>query len=567
MIKLGRFTVGSWSTFGQTALLIFAALFVAQAFAIILMRTVIDEWQNSYVEQPTIGRFADVARQIQSAPAKQRDQILFATSQMGEHFWLARDVRFAPFGRQSSLEQDLAAALKKRSVPFSAVLASRGGGFRGWYTTFGEEHRPGPVVLSNRANMEGGEMISPPEPPREGLQAGAGGAPSDAGPVILSRGPAPPADAGPPPAAAGAQNTMVARGVGSGPQTADSAPHDAMFIHGFHAGPDGPPPGQMHDEIQLAALLTNGEWLVGRFLVHRPVPLLLNPIVISQIALFMMLLGASLFWASRISRPLRILARAAEVLRPQEQFVPIPAKGPRDVQAAINSFNAMAKRVHDLLEEKDHMLSAIGHDLRTPLASLRIRAETVEPEAERERFIESIEEMTKMVEEILGLARLGHSKEPRQLVDLAALADAVVEEFRGLGKDVTFVEAPRTPVEMQVGPVRRLLRNLIDNAVKYGEKAHVSVLDTGSTVEVCVEDEGPGIPPERLSEVLQPFTRLEHSRSRSTGGIGLGLSIADAIARSQGAALTLQNRASGGLRAIVRWPRSSASSPQERGGV
>jgi signal transduction histidine kinase len=204
------------------------------------------------------------------------------------------------------------------------------------------------------------------------------------------------------------------------------------------------------------------------------------------------------------------------------------------------------------------MLSAIGHDLRTPLASLRIRAETIEPETDRERFIETIDEMTAMVEEILGLARLGHSNEPRQLVDLSALADSVVEEFRGLGKDATFVEAPRTPIEMQVGPVRRLTRNLIDNAVKYGQKAQVSILETASSIGLCVEDEGPGIPPERLTEVLQPFTRLEQSRSRRTGGTGLGLSIADAVARSQGAELILQNRTTGGLRAVVQWPRNAA---------
>ncbi len=531
MIKFKRFTIGTWSTFGQTALLIFAALFVAQAFAILVMRSVIDEWKHSYIEQPTINRFADVAQKIQSAPAKQRDQILFATSQMGEQFWLAHDVRFALFKRQTVLEDKLSAALKKRSVRFSAVLASRGGHFRGWFSMFGFDHGPAGATPPGGPGMDDGVMVSPPQPPHADWQGG---------PPPLARGQS---------AAVLPDNQWPRHG----------GPHDAAFSRGFHKGPGGPPPGQMHDDVNLAALMANGDWLVGRFMVHRSVPLLLNPIVISQIALFLILLAASLFWASRISRPLRILARAAEVLRPQENFEPISAKGPRDVRTAITSFNAMARRVHDLVKEKDHMLSAIGHDLRTPLASLRIRAETIEPESERERFIESLDEMTKMVEEILGLARLGHSKEPHQLVDLAALADAVVEEFRALGKDVGFVEAPRTPVMMQVGPVRRVLRNLIDNAVKYGGKTQVSVLDTGTAVELCVEDEGPGIPLERLSEVVQPFTRLEHSRSRSTGGIGLGLSIADAIAKSQGAELILQNRSSGGLRAIVRWPRSPAA--------
>lgn len=507
MTKPGRLTVGSWSTFGQTALLIFAALFVAQFFAFFLMRNVIDQWQSSYVVQPTISRFAEVAQQMRSVPAAQRDQVLYATSKMGEQFWLARDVRFASFGRQSSLEKDLADALAKRAVSFSAVIAFRRGGYKGFRAFLGDDrHRPG--MMMPRPETEGEVGASPPE---------LGSQPMTAPPL------------GPPPEPS------------------------RMGFRFLQAGPSEPPAGQMNEEIRLAALLANGDWLVGRFMVLKPVPVFLNPLFISQMALFLMLLAASLFWASRISRPLRVLARAAEVLRPQEKFNPIPVNGPRDVRVAIMSFNTMAQRVHDLLAEKDHMLSAIGHDLRTPLASLRIRAESIEPEADRERFIESIDEMTKMVEEILGLARQGHSNEPRQLVDLSALADSVVEEFRGLGKDVTFVEAPRTPVEMQVGPVRRLIRNLIDNAVQYGERAKVSILDMGTSIELCVEDEGPGIPPERLSEVLQPFTRLEQSRSRRTGGIGLGLSIADAIARSQGAELILHNRPTGGLRAVVQW--------------
>nr|WP_243850819.1 ATP-binding protein [Rhizomicrobium electricum] len=284
---------------------------------------------------------------------------------------------------------------------------------------------------------------------------------------------------------------------------------------------------------------------------------MLNPLFLSQIALFVILLGATLFWASRISRPLRILAEAAQVLQPQDGFEPLPVKGPREVRVAIGSFNAMAQRVRDLLAEKDRMLTAIGHDLRTPLASLRIRAESVEPDSEREKFVETIDEMTAMVEEILDLSRLGHSTEPKQLVDLSALADSVVEEFRGLGKDVTFVEAPRTTLVLQVNLVRRLLRNLIDNAVKYGRRAEVSLQSGGGAIVLVVEDCGPGIPEAQLGDVLQPFARLDSSRSRLTGGTGLGLSIADAIAKNQGASLSLSNRKAGGLRAAVTWPAAT----------
>lgn len=311
----------------------------------------------------------------------------------------------------------------------------------------------------------------------------------------------------------------------------------------------GPPP--RHNAILLATQLADGQWLVGRFHARHN-RIFLNPLLLSQIALFVLLLAGSLILASRISRPLRILAKATETLKPTEKFVPVAVAGPSEVRIAISSFNAMAQRVVELLAEKDRMLSAIGHDLRTPLASLRIRAETIEPENERAKFIETINDMTAMVEEILAFARLSHSGEPHQIVDLAALADALVEEFHGKAK---FIESPRTPVSMQVHQVRRLLRNLIDNAVKYGENAQVIVRQNSNTVELSVEDDGPGIPPERLEDVQQPFTRLDTSRSRTTGGIGLGLSIAAAIAKSQGANLILENRDSGGLRAIVRWQK------------
>ena len=484
MIGKARFTIGSWSTFGQTALLIIAALFVAQFFAFFLTRNVIDQWQTSKLVAPAIQGFADLAERVSQLPSDRREAALTTSQRDDARYGLSRDMRIASFGRERQVEDDLAAALKKRGVAFTSVQVFRRGGFGPW--------RAMPFEGAPDQAHQG-----PPLPMRDMRSLD-----------------------GPPP---------------------DRAPN-----------PGG-------DEIRLSAQLADGQWLVGRFRIDRPFPMLLNPLILSQIALFVILLSATLFWASRISRPMRILARAAEVLRPQEQFEPIPVKGPREVRVAITSFNAMAQRVRDLLSEKDRMLSAIGHDLRTPLASLRIRVESVEPESEREKFIETIDEMTAMVEEILGLARLGHSTEPRQLVDLSALADAVVEEFHGLGKDVSFVEAPRATVTMQVNLVRRLLRNLIDNAVKYGERAVVSVRSEGGAVELVVEDQGPGIPADQLNEVLQPFTRLDRSRSRTTGGTGLGLSIADAIAQSQGAALILENRTTGGLRATVRWPAASPS--------
>ena len=500
-----RFDFGSWSTFGQTALLIFGALSVAQIFAFILLRNVTDQWQKSIVVDPAVNRFAEVAQEVAATPRKARREVVLGASAAGQRFRLTDGSPAQDGVRELQLEETLAAALKKRKLHFSAIAASRRGGFPG--------HGP-----PDKAMLAKNFGFGPPPPLME--------APAGAEPKPMPQ-----------------------------PAGQDMRPHPP-FEQPF--GPYGPPPAHMNDEIRLAAQLPDGTWIEGRFLTFRPLPLFLNPVFVSEAVLFVAVLGIALFWASRISRPLRLLARAAEDLRPQEVLSPISEQGPRDVRAAIVSFNTMAQRVKDLLREKDRMLSAIGHDLRTPLASLRIRAESVEPAGERERIVETIDDMTRMVDEILSLARLGQSTEPQLLVDLSALADSVVEEFRELGKDVSFDEAPRTPVRMQPGLVRRLLRNLIDNAIKYGERARVSVTETAEAVAFCVEDDGPGIPQAALTEVLQPFTRLEHSRSRETGGMGLGLSIADTIARSQGAELVLQNKSPSGLCATVRWSKTLA---------
>lgn len=488
--------ISSWSTFGQTALLIIAALLVAQTLTVFLVRGILAEWQRSYIEQPALARFADVAGQIAAVPQDQRAKLAATLSQPGEDFWLGHEVKLPGFGRDSSLEKAMREALRQRGVEPKAVIALRGEDF-------------GPFQINTDRHImtfpgEGGRSVVPP-PPEEGPRSE---------PFAVQ---APPPANGP--------NILFGAGRGQGPR----------------------------DVLRYGFLLQDGSWLVGRFFVARSVPFFLSPIFLSQAALFIVLLAATLFWASRISRPLRLLSRAAERLDPHTQFEPLAVHGPADVKAAISSFNVMALRVRELLQEKDRMLTALGHDLRTPLASLRIRAETVEPENERDKIIETVEEMTAMVEEILGLARLGMSAEPRLCVDLAALADTVVEDYASLGHAVAFTDSPRAPVMMQAGQVRRLMRHLIDNAVKFGKHAVVSVQTGEDWVEFCVEDEGPGIPAEKMGEMLQSFSRLEISRNRLTGGSGLGLTIADAIARSQGARLILQNRDSGGLRAAVRW--------------
>lgn len=221
----------------------------------------------------------------------------------------------------------------------------------------------------------------------------------------------------------------------------------------------------------------------------------------------------------------------------------------------IAAFNGMSVRVSGMLEEKDRMLGAIGHDLRTPLAALRVRIESVEDDADRARMAETIDEMNRTLEDILSLARLGRPSEPETQVDLAALVDAVVEDFRDLGADVSFEEAERQRLRLRPTLMRRAIRNLIENAVKYAGGAEVRLVADPARVRIEVADRGPGIPPDQIARVFQPFTRLETSRNRETGGIGLGLALAQAIVGDAGGEIALANREGGGLLATITLPR------------
>ena len=228
--------------------------------------------------------------------------------------------------------------------------------------------------------------------------------------------------------------------------------------------------------------------------------------------------------------------------------------GPSDLRNAILAFNAMNARVVNLLEEKDRTLGAIGHDLRTPLASLRIRAESVEPAEDRERMIATIEEMTATLEDILTLARSGRSRETFERADVSELPRSVAEDYRELGQPVTFdADAPHL-LEVQPNLLRRAIRNLLDNALKYAGAAEIEVSGGKQAVTIAVRDRGPGLPPQELERVSGAFYRGEPSRNRETGGAGLGLSIAQAVADAHGGKLTFANREGGGLIASIELP-------------
>lgn len=305
----------------------------------------------------------------------------------------------------------------------------------------------------------------------------------------------------------------------------------------------------------LSAQLPDGTWLNARMLTPRPNPWLAVRPLLATLLIYLIILGAIVWMATRLARPLRDLAGAAESFKGRGEAPRVEPRGPEDVRRAILAFNAMSARVGAMLDEKDRMLGAIGHDLRTPLASLRIRAESVEPEEESRGMIATIEEMTAMLDDTLALARSGRTGEEARAVDLAALADAVAEEFRALGHDIETEPGPRIVAKVRPNLLRRALRNLVENAVKYAGAATVAVRVRDSGIAIETADRGPGIADAELDHVQEPFYRVEPSRSRETGGSGLGLALARAAAQAHGGRLELANREGGGLVAAIVLPK------------
>ena len=338
---------------------------------------------------------------------------------------------------------------------------------------------------------------------------------------------------------------------------------DDYVMHG-RAGSISGPEGRwsLDGEVLLAGLKRSGEreWLVARVPAPEHNTRAMGGLIIQTLVLYVVLVGGLAFLLRRITRPLaQLTERMGRFAGRDEGLEPLEPSGPEDTRALIAAHNDMEARIAGLLDEKDVMLGAIGHDLKTPLAALRVRIESVDDETERGKMAATIEDITHTLDDILSLARVGHSNDKLERTDLAALVASVVEEYEDLGEPVELGETTRLALPLRATWMRRALRNLIDNALRYGGGANVSVREEGGRAHVCVTDEGPGIPEGDIAAMLEPFARGEASRNRSTGGAGLGLTLARAIAEQHGGELKLANRPgrdgkSGGLAVELSLP-------------
>lgn len=347
-------------------------------------------------------------------------------------------------------------------------------------------------------------------------------------------------------------------GIGLGPRRGGPPSGEAADSHMPHGG--GPGWNRMwhgvpFDEVvRIAVQLDDSTWI--NFVVPLDVvESLWGPRFILSLVVLVVLMTALLVLAlRRVARPYATFAAAAERLGVDVNAPPLPEKGPREVRAAASAFNVMQGRLRRFVEDRTQMLAAISHDLRTPITRMRLRAEFVEDDEEREKMLADLAEMEAMIAATLAFARDDAAQEPRRAVDMAAMLQGLADDFAASGHDVAYDGPDHLQLQAKPTALKRTLANLIDNAVKYGGHAEVTLRRAAGKVVAEIADSGPGIPPEEREKVFHPFYRIERSRSRDTGGTGLGLAIARTAIRGQGGDVVLDDRPQGGLVARVILP-------------
>jgi signal transduction histidine kinase len=309
----------------------------------------------------------------------------------------------------------------------------------------------------------------------------------------------------------------------------------------------------------------DGDWLfIEPHRPHRLAPFV-NSWLVSFVgaAVLISLLSA---WTAKWSlQPLDRLVEAAERFGRGREAEPAPTEGLREFAAIAHTLNAMQSRIKGFVDERTQMLAAVSHDLRTSLTRLRLEAEELDESRAKNQIIADVEDMERMISATLTFAADDLKGERLEIVDLAALLISLCDSFTDRGLLADYAGADHARILCQPTAMKRAFSNLIDNAIKYGERAQASLVETGGDVIVTIADQGLGIPPDKVELAFQPFRRLEGLRNQNAGGVGLGLSIARDIIKAHGGEIRLSNQAEGGLSVEVRLPGKAPSGDGREG--
>ena len=303
----------------------------------------------------------------------------------------------------------------------------------------------------------------------------------------------------------------------------------------------------------LDVRLDDGQWI--RISIAReseaPTPALPFDFFVHLLISLVVVTGVGMIAVRQVTRPLQQLAQAADSLGSNLDAPPLAEEGPTETRQAAQAFNRMQQSIRRLISERARALSAVSHDLRTPLTRLRLRAELIDDEDLRNQIADDIDAMTGMIDSTLDYLRGLQESEAIHPLDINALLQSLANDAAVLGREIDISGQALAPFPGRLTALRRALQNLIDNAIKYGHGAHLSVIDDTDSLRLTVSDDGPGIAEEELSRVTEPYYRPDAARRSETGGVGLGLSIVSDIARLHGGELQLRNRPEGGLAATL----------------
>lgn len=320
---------------------------------------------------------------------------------------------------------------------------------------------------------------------------------------------------------------------------------------GLRQDEDGDP-----NQLAVSVALPDGRWLNARIDTGGPPLQWAWPTLASMLLTGAVVIVVVWMMVGRISRPLQRLAENADRLGRGSAVHPVKASGPDEVRRLTTTFDDMADRIIRLLAERATMLAALGHDLRSPITAMRLRLEMVDDEETRERMGNCLDEMQTLVESALALARGAGTAEPVVRVDLGWMLGQLVDELREAGGDASLSIARDFIIHGRQASLKRALRNIADNAIRYGGEARITLLGTDDMAQILIEDAGPGVPAHERERIFEPFVRLEGSRSRDTGGSGLGLAIAKMVIESHSGSLMVEDQNNSGARFAVGLPTS-----------
>jgi signal transduction histidine kinase len=342
--------------------------------------------------------------------------------------------------------------------------------------------------------------------------------------------------------------------MGAGP---GMGPGPGMWGAGPGIGRGGPHGPVLRTEVQLR----DGRWARFDTELEQAAAGLPWRLALTLAVLSIAVLVLSFVAVRWVTRPLHVLAQAADALGKDINRPALSEEGPLEIQQAARAFNTMQRRLSRFIEDRTRILAAMSHDLKTPITRMRLRADLLDDEETRQRFEADLKEMEAMVTDALEFMRGLGGNEARQAVDVSALLESLQSDNEAMGRTMLVQGRARTPYPAVVSLLKRCLGNLVDNAVLYGDSVTVKVEDTPQCLTLRMLDEGPGIPQAELEKVFEPFHRLEGSRSRETGGTGLGLTIARNIAQMHGGDIKLHNRSGRGLEAVLTLPRRPEEAP------